>query len=339
MRRSLKPAVGLTCLVTLACGGCSSGGTGSTAAGGAPAADASAPSPGTPSAPFTPYVSATTATDTDATGSPSTYNLEFVLSDGSGCEPKWSGTYPVGDPAVKSRISALKESGATVRVSFGGAAGTDLSRTCDSAAALARAYGKALDAAGAARADFDIEGEALTDSASTERRSRAVAILQKERTDLEVTFTLPVSPSGLTDDGLAVLGSANDNAVTVSAVNIMAMNYGTSYTGDMGDYALSAAKATHGQLKDVLALSDANAWHGLALTAMIGVNDVPGETFTLSDAADVRSFAEEKGLAWVSMWATFRDRQCDGGTSSGGARSDCSGVDQAKGAFAKALAG
>ncbi|MBN0048441.1 chitinase [Streptomyces actuosus] len=339
MRRPLKPAVGLTCLVALACGGCSSGGNGSTTAAGAPAAGASAPSSGTSSTPFHPYVSATTATDTDATGSPSTYNLEFVLSDGSGCAPKWSGTYPVGNSAVKSRISALKESGAGVRVSFGGAAGTDLSQTCDSAAALAEAYGKALDAADATQADFDIEGKALTDSASIALRSRAIAILQKERADLKVSFTLPVTPSGLTDDGLAVLGSADDNDVKVSTVNIMAMNYGTSYSGDMGDYAISAAKAAHGQLKDVFASTDDDAWHGLALTAMIGVNDVPGETFTLSDAADVRSFAEDKGLAWVSMWATFRDRPCDGGTSSGGARPDCSGVDQEKGAFAKALAG
>jgi hypothetical protein len=181
MTRSLKPAVGLTCLMPLACAGCSSGGESSaaTAANGAPdTAAASAPS-STSSTPFEPYVSATTATDTDSAGSPSTYNLESVLSDDSSCTPRWSGTYAIGNSAVKSRISTLKESGAAVRVSFGGATGTELAEACNSASALANAYGAALDAAGAAQADFDIEGDTLTDSElwkELERRCTPAAI-------------------------------------------------------------------------------------------------------------------------------------------------------------------
>ncbi|GGX65549.1 hypothetical protein GCM10010510_06990 [Streptomyces anandii JCM 4720] len=73
---------------------------------------------------------------------------------------------------------------------------------------------------------------------------------------------------------------------------------------------------------------------------MIGVNDIAGETFTLSDAARVRSFAEKKGIAWVSMWSAFRDRSCQAGESSGGdAATECSGVAQSAGAFGKAFAG
>lgn len=79
-----------------------------------------------------------------------------MISDGSGCTPKWNGTYSIGNSAVKARISALKESGASVRVSFGGASGKELAEVCDSATALAAAYGAALDAAGSAQADFDI---------------------------------------------------------------------------------------------------------------------------------------------------------------------------------------
>jgi hypothetical protein len=44
------------------------------------------------------------------------------------------------------------------------------------------------------------------------------------------------------------------------------------------------------------------------------------------DAAQVRAFAEEKDVAWVSMWSTFRDRQCeDGGTAQDDAATDCAG--------------
>jgi chitinase len=120
----------------------------------------------------------------------------------------------------------------------------------------------------------------------------------------------------------------------------MTMNYGESYTGDMGDYAVTSAEAAHAQLKKVFGLSDAGAWQGMALTSMIGVNDVDGETFTLSDAAQVRRFAERKGIAWVSMWSTFRDRRCAGGESgAGGAATDCSGVSQGAGAFGEAFGG
>lgn len=343
MRSFLKPAAGLVCLVALACAGCSSGGDDASDA-------APAKTPRTSAAPsesesssttsYAPYVSATTASDTDSTGSPTTYNLAFVISDGSDCTPRWNGTFAIGNSAVKTRISALKESGASVRVSFGGASGKELAEVCDSATALAAAYGAALDAAGSTQADFDIEGDALTDSGSVALRSKAIALLQKERTDLKVSFTLPVMPSGLDDASLALLESANDNAVKVSTVNIMTMNYGSSYTGDMGDYAETSAKAAHDQLRDDFGLSSAGAWQGLALTSMIGEQDVSGETFTLSDAAQVRAFAEEKGVAWVSMWSTFRDQQCeDDDSASDDAATNCSGVTQSSGAFAEALAG
>ncbi|GGT18300.1 chitinase [Streptomyces griseoviridis] len=344
MRGLRKSAAGLICLFALATAGCSVGSSdGSGDSGTADSAPSADPSTGTPSASATgyaPYVSATTASDLDFAGSPATYNLAFVISSGSGCTPEWNGSSAVDDAAVASRISDLTAAGATVRVSFGGASGKELAATCDSAEGLAQAYGEALDAAGGATlADFDIEGDELTDSASVALRSEAIALLQEERSGLKVSFTLPVMPSGLDDDGVALLQSANDHAVRVSTVNLMTMNYGESYSGDMGDYALTSAEAAHTQLKEVFGLSDANAWRGMALTSMIGVNDVDGETFTLDDAAEVRAFAEEKEIAWVSMWSTFRDQPCDDDADSDDAATDCSGVDQEAGAFGEALAG
>ncbi|MGW0830682.1 chitinase [Streptomyces prunicolor] len=345
MRSFLKPAAGLTCLFALAVTGCSSSSDDSSNS--APSAtpktsttpSASASSTPSSTTAYAPYVSVTTAADMDSAGSPSTYNLSFAIAKGSTCTPEWNGTTAIDNSAVKSRISALKTSGATVRVSFGGASGKELAETCTSATALAKAYGEALDAAGSTQADFDIEGDALTDSTSVALRSKAIALLQKERTDLQVSFTLPVMPSGLDSDSLALLESANDNAVAVSTVNIMTMNYGESYTGDMGDYAITSATATHTQLKKVFGLSDAGAWQGMALTSMLGVNDVSGETFSLSDAAQVRTFAESKEVAWVSMWSTFRDQQCESGSSDDDAATDCSGVTQSAGAFGEAFAG
>ncbi|MBB6419043.1 chitinase [Streptomyces sp. AK010] len=343
MRSYRKPAAaGLGCLFALATAACSGQGDAAPPASEAPTSATSPPSPAVPAAAgtsYAPYLSATEAAGTDTAGSPTTYNLAFVIADGDDCTPRWNGTHALGDATVTSRITKLKADGGRVRVSFGGASGKELAANCDSAADLAKAYGKALDAAGTTLADFDIEGDELSDSASVALRSKALARLQRERTGLEVSFTLPVMPSGLDKDGLALLGSANDNGVQVSTVNLMTMNYGSSYDGDMGGYALTSAEAAHSQLKKVFGTSDATAWQGMALTSMIGVNDVENETFTLGDAAEVRAFAEEKGIAWVSMWSTARDRQCADGSKPTEAATDCSGVTQGPGAFGKAFAG
>ncbi|MFE6287907.1 chitinase [Streptomyces sp. NPDC057877] len=333
MRSFLRPVAGLSCLVALAVTACST----TTAHTSADRATAQTTDAATEEAPdttaYAPYVSATTPSDHDTAGSPTTYNLAFVIADGTGCTPTWGGTHPVDDSTVTSRISGLTET----RVSFGGASGAELATACESAEELAEAYGAALDAAGATRADFDIEGDTLTDADSVALRSEAIALLQRDRPGLEVSFTLPVMPSGLDDDSVALLESANDHGVQVATVNIMTMNYGSTYTGDMGAYAIRSAKATHAQLKEVFGQSDAGAWRAMALTSMIGVNDVDGETFTLADAARVRAFAEEKEIAWVSMWATFRDQQCADDETR--AATDCSGVTQTPGAFAEALSG
>ncbi|MFR9795412.1 chitinase [Streptomyces sp. MS06] len=321
---------------------------------------------------YAPYVSATAASANDAAGAPTAYHLAFVVSDGSGCTPTWNGTDALGDPAVASRIARLTGRGAALRVSFGGSSGEELASACGSASALAQAYGTALDAAGADQADFDVEGGEPADARSVARRSAAVARLQWQRPGLAVSFTLPVMPYGLDGDAVALLESAEEHGVRVSAVNLMTMDYADSYTGDMGDYAVAAATAAHAQLRRVFGLSEAAAWREMALTSMIGANDVAGETFTLADAARVRAFAERNGMAWVSMWASFRDRQCgDGprdaaaGTADGGGGDDggggadgrggaedaaedggatdpatnCSGVQQEAGAFARALSG
>ncbi|MFF7335063.1 chitinase [Streptomyces sp. NPDC008150] len=339
MRSFLRP-VGVACLLALAVTGCSSGSDGASDPGGGPTSQGSAAKGGGDTTEYAPYVSATTASPTDATGSPATYNLAFVISDGKTCVPKWDGQYGVDDPEVKARITALKKSGGSVRVSFGGASGKELASVCDSADDLAKAYGEALDAVGSTQADFDVEGAQLADAASVARRSEAIAELEQDRGDLTVSYTLPVMPSGLDDDSLALLESANDHDVDVTTVNIMTMNYGSSYGGDMGDYALTSAGAAHAQLKKVFGMTDAQTWQGMALTSMLGVQDVDNETFSLDDAAQVREFAVRKGIAWVSVWSTFRDRQCAAGKAGqDDAATDCSGVKQSSGAFAKALSG
>ncbi|SHK94462.1 cellulose binding domain-containing protein [Actinacidiphila paucisporea] len=265
------------------------------------------------------------------------FNLAFVVS-GAGCVPKWGGVTDLGSDAVAAQIGALRAAGGDVRVSFGGANGTELASACSSAGDLAAAYGKVVDRYGLTKVDFDVEGGALPDTAANTRRAQAVAQLQRGHSGLQVSYTLPAMPTGLTQDGIDLLSNAKANGVDVHAVNIMAMDYGASFTGDMGQYAIDAATATQAQVKSVLGLSDAAAWQKIAVTPMIGVNDVATEVFTVADAARLVGFARAQGLAWLSMWSATRDKQCPGGAQSW-ADASCSSVTQSAGAFSQAFAG
>jgi hypothetical protein len=108
--------------------------------------------------------------------------------------------------------------------------------------------------------------------------------------------------------------------VKVSAVNVMAMDYGDGAapnpSGQMGTFAIDAATATDAQVASALGISDDAAWSKIAVTPMIGVNDTSDETFTVANAQQLTTFAASKHLAWLSMWSAARDTQCSGGAQS-----------------------
>ncbi|WP_069769658.1 cellulose binding domain-containing protein [Streptomyces sp. LUP30] len=300
------------------------------------------PGTGTPaSAGFAPYVDTSLYPAFDLLANMSAtgvkdYNLAFV-TDGGGCTPKWGGVSDLASDGVAAQIGALRAKGGDVRVSFGGASGSELATTCSSADALAAAYGKVVDAYRLTKVDFDVEGGALPDAAANTRRAQAIARLQRQHPGLNVSFTLPVMPEGLTQGGVSLLADAKANNVSVATVNIMAMDYGPAYSGDMGAYAEQAATATQAQVKSVLGLTDSAAWNTVAVTPMIGVNDVSSEVFKVEDATQLVAFAKSKGLGWLSMWSATRDKQCAGGAK-GSADATCSSILQAPSAFSKAFA-
>ncbi|MFD9338483.1 cellulose binding domain-containing protein [Streptomyces sp. NPDC060028] len=264
------------------------------------------------------------------------FHLAFVTS-GGGCAPMWGGVTDLASDKVAAQIGALRAKGGDVRVSFGGAAGRELALNCATADQLAAAYGKVVDQYRLTKVDFDIEGAALPDTAANTRRAQAIAALQKSHPGLDVAFTLPVMPEGLTQPGVALLADAKRAGVRVDGVNIMAMDYGPAYGGDMGQYAIQAATATQAQVKGVLGLSDAAAWKAVAVTPMIGVNDVASETFTVADASQLVDFAKSKGIGRLAMWSAARDRQCPAGAVNY-ADPTCSSVLQQPLAFTKAFA-
>ena len=202
-------------------------------------------------------------------------------------------------------------------ISFGGAANQELAEVITGVTQLTAAYQSVIDAYNLTHIDFDIEGGALAQRASVDRRSQAIAALQQAATaagrPLEVSFTLPVLPTGLTPDGIYLLQSALQHGVRISGVNIMAMDYGDSAApnpqGRMGDYAIQAATSLFNQLKTLYGTSqtDAQLWHLVGVTPMIGLNDVTTEVFDQAAARQLVTFAQQKGIGRISMWSLNRD--------------------------------
>ncbi|MFD3998701.1 chitinase [Streptomyces sp. NPDC058548] len=268
------------------------------------------------------------------------FTLAFVVAK-DGCTPGWGGGEELWHGELMAQVRSLRSAGGDVRVSFGGANGTELSAACRDEEELAAAYRAVLDAYGLTKADFDIEGATLEDTAANNRRARAVARLQREAVaagrPLDVTFTLAVMPDGLTEQGRRFVEEAVRAGVTPSAVNIMAMNYAPEYDGRMAAYAIEAATSAHADLEPLLGRGDAGTWRSLRVTAMIGVNDIPSEVFEPDDARRLVAFARTWNLAGLSLWSVGRDRPCATGPKEQ-ADAECSSIAQKPDEFLRIFA-
>lgn len=251
------------------------------------------------------------------------FSLAFIVADPTN-KPAWGGyaEYGLGtsyDAQLKTQLAQLRTLGGDVVVSFGGAANFELAEKITDVAALQRAYQSVIDNYGLSHIDFDIEGAAVADRTSVDRRNQAIAGLQRDAAAagrvLDVSYTLPVLPTGLTADGLYVLQSALRYGVNLGNVNVMAMDYGDSAApnpnGKMGDYAIAAANSLFSQLKTLYgtAKTDAQLWQMVGVTPMIGLNDVTTEVFDQQEARELVAFAQQKGIGRIGMWSLNRDRQ------------------------------
>jgi chitinase len=235
-----------------------------------------------------------------------------------------------------------------VIVAFGGAANQELADACEDVAALTDAYAAVVDRYEVPVVDLDVEGEALADLDAAARRAEALAAVQAERAEddepLAVWLTLPVAPTGLTDDGVALLDATLGGGVDLAGVNVMTMDYGESRPADLSmlDASVAALDATHTQVGDAYrragqALTDTEVWARLGATPMLGRNDTPEDDFALADAQGLVAAAQARGLGRLSVWSLNRDLPC-GPNDTGAASPYCSGTDAEAGAFAQAFA-
>jgi hypothetical protein len=254
---------------------------------------------------------------------------------GEGCSDIWGDTLPIGsDPTIGGEISSAKAAGASVIVSSGGSAGEPISFTCTTQSAIDAAYQAIINDYGTDQLDFDIEGAAIADTAGIDATFQAMKDLKASNPSLNWSVTIPVLPTGLDNNGTALLQDAQNMGVTIPLVNIMTMDYYEGTGTEMGNAAISAAENTLAQMKSV---NGSYTYANVGITPDIGIND-DGSTFTLADAASVASFASSNGIGRLAFWSVDRDQPCPGGN--GGASSPtCSGVSETTGQFTDAFTG
>jgi hypothetical protein len=259
------------------------------------------------------------------------FTTAFVI--GSGCTPIWGDTLPVtNDPTVSGDIATAESDGAQPIVSFGGASGIELAQSCTNLSQLTAAYQSVINTLHVTHIDFDIEGAAIADTADNATRFQAIKALESANPGLIVSVTIPVLPTGPVSSGDAFLQQAQSIGARIDIINIMTMDYGSSFDtpgADMGSYAIEAAQDTLSFAKTVFpSMTFAN----IGVTPMIGINDDSAEDFTEADARSLVSFAQTNHLGRLSFWSVDRDQPCAGSATS---LSQCSEISQASLDFTK----
>jgi len=267
------------------------------------------------------------------------FSLAFILS-GVECDARWSGTVPIEESFISnlliSDLEALRELGGDVIISFGGWSGVDLAERCEDVDSLVEQYQRVIDVYGVTRLDFDIEGDDINNPETLARRLEAIAQLQENNREmgheLIISFTLPVRPTGLTEEGIYVIEEARDAGVDIDIVNIMTMNFGEGFPSDeMGENTIQAAESLVSQLQEIYPdVETDDLWGQVGITPMVGINDRQSEIFQLEDAQMVLEFAEQQGIRVITIWSLDRDIQCEWVDA---LANDCSGIQQDPFAF------
>lgn len=302
---------------------------------------------------FAPYVDVTLtptfAFEDPVASPPRNAVLGFVVADRRHpCSPTWGTYYDLEGAGrvldLDRRIVRLRERGGDAIVSFGGAANRELAVACTDPAALLAAYRSVIERYDARTVDFDIEGTALSDTASVVRRARALKSLQSAAAasghPLNVWLTLPVSPAGMPPAAVAAVDATLRAGVDLAGVNVMTMDFGASRAGgqSMSAAVEQALRATWTQIGDAYRRAGhtptaAQVWARIGATPMIGRNDTPSDVFTLDSARALVGFANGVRLGRMSMWSANRDTGCGVQTDDERVSNTCSGVPQGPLAF------
>jgi len=278
---------------------------------------------------YAPYFETWTSDGITATSNASGvkyFTLAFLeTTSKNSCTLAWNGskTQTVAAGRYLSDIASLRAAGGDIIPSLGGwsadQGGTEIGDSCTNVDSIAAAYEQLVTTYDVTRIDMDIEGRSLTKPAGISRRNQAIAKLQawaaQQGRTVQIQYTLPTNANGLGSDSLAVLQDAVKNGVRIDLVNPMVFDYYDKVTTDMGAAAISASNGLHTQLQTLLpSKTSAQIWAMQGATMMNGVDDYPKRTevTTVAAAQQLMTFAQQKGMSELSIWAIQRDNSSSG---------------------------
>ncbi|MBB5936621.1 chitinase [Streptomyces zagrosensis] len=259
--------------------------------------------------------------------------MAFILAKG-GCAPAWDGQRPLAGGQDERTIKAVKAAGGSITPSIGGWSGAKLGEACRSAADLAGAYQKVIDAYKLDSIDIDIESTEFESEPVRQRVIDALKIVKSKNRGIKVYVTFGTAPSGPTAPGKDLVRKGAKAGLDVDGWAVMPFDFGDGTT-DMVAATKSAVDGLKSTVAAAYGISDAAAYRKVGFSSMNGKTDVKGEIVTPAGFQEMVNYAKQHHLARVSFWSVNRDRPCGGGGDQGA----CSGIDQKQWEFSKILAG
>jgi chitinase len=251
--------------------------------------------------------------------------LTWAFASGECGEENWGGQG--GQAVADANVPVFAQAGIGYIVSTGGQGHVFTCATDDGMERFIRRY----ESAQLIGFDFDIEENQTPEQIAS--LAARIAAAQARRPHLRMSFTVAThaasdgSRHSLNGTAEAVLAAVRKAGVQGYALNLMVMDYGPAARSacvvrlvggkprcDMGASALQAARNVHEKY--------GVPYEQIELTAMIGVNDVVENVFTLRDAQTMARGVRRMKLAGLHYWSLDRDTPC--GKPVTGADATCS---------------
>lgn len=262
--------------------------------------------------------------------------LTWAFATGECGAEKW------GDETAQeiagANVAAFDKAGVDYLVSTGGQGGVFTCATDEGMESFISRY----ESKRLVGLDFDIEAEQTP--AQVDSLIARIKVAQQKRPHLRYSFTVAThaasdgSLGSLNKQGETILEALRRHGLRDFTFNLMVMDYGPGERKncvlnkagncDMGKSAIQAARNVHAKYRI--------PFRQIELTAMIGVNDVVSNVFTLDDARMLGREARRMKLAGLHYWSLDRDTPCT--TPVTGASPTCSTLPLPAGAYNKAFA-
>lgn len=251
--------------------------------------------------------------------------VSLAFASGECGQERW-GTLDA-DQVARANVPAMAAQGLQYIISTGGEGSVF---TCHSDAGM-EAFIRRYDSSALLGVDFDIE------STQTDANIRALVqrmkVAQTKWPRLRFSFTLATlaasdgTGAGLNATGVAVMNALKDANAQGYFINLMVMDFGPAAAAhcvvrdgrcDMAASARQAVANLHARFGVPLSQ--------IEVTAMVGVNDVVENVFTLHDATALAQFVRSEKLAGLHYWSLDRDKPCADGAMA--VSPECSSLNQ-----------